>query len=123
MLLLLLMSLLFRLLGQHGGPLRLIQFLFNLGSFTILFHNYYIQLKKKNSCVSFGKLFFVCYLSDFFFPTEHVKHIQARFDFVSWQDGVYAVSAGLVVNVSLLVAGFLVYRLCVRTVKFIGRKW
>ena len=101
----------------------MIQFLFNFGSFTILFHNYYIQFKKKNSCVSFGKLFFVCYLSDFFFPTEHVKHIQARFDFVSWQDGVYAVSAGLVVNVSLLVAGFLVYRLCVRTVKFIGRKW
>ena len=59
----------------------------------------------------------------FVFPTDHVKQIQTRFDFVSWQDGVYAVSAGLVVNVSLLVAGFLVYRLCVRTVKFIGRKW
>ena len=52
MLLLLLMSLLFRLLGQHGGPLRLIQFLFNLGSFTILFHNYYIQLKKKKTHAS-----------------------------------------------------------------------
>ena len=66
----------------------------------------------------------LCLLSiRLFFPTEHVKHIQARFDFVSWQDGVYAVSAGLVVNVSLLVAGFLVYRLCVRAVKFIGRKW
>ena len=59
----------------------------------------------------------------FVFPTDHVKQIQTRFDFVSWQDGVYAVSAGLVVNVSLLVAGFLVYRLCVRTVKFIARKW
>ena len=68
---------------------------------------------------------FFCLLSMtlVFFPTDHVKQIQTRFDFVSWQDGVYAVSAGLVVNVSLLVAGFLVYRLCVRTVKFIGRKW
>ena len=58
-----------------------------------------------------------------FFPSDHVKQIQTRFDFVYWQDGVYAFSAGLVVNVSLLAAAFLVYRLCVRTVKFIGRKW
>ncbi|XP_022799455.1 uncharacterized protein LOC111337428 isoform X2 [Stylophora pistillata] len=71
----------------------------------------------------------VHYITDFVvefyfgFLHEHVKHIQARFDFVSWQDGVYAVFAGLVVNVALLVAGFLAYRLCVRTVKFIGRKW
>ena len=62
MLLLLLMSLLFRLLGQHGGPLRLIQFLFNLGSFTILFHNYYIQLKKKHLMRQFWEAF-LCLLS------------------------------------------------------------
>ncbi|XP_058942775.2 uncharacterized protein [Pocillopora verrucosa] len=71
----------------------------------------------------------ICYIADvavdlyFGFLHDHVKQIETRFDFVSWQDGVYAFSAGLVVNVSLLVAGFLVCRLCVRTVKFIGRKW
>ena len=60
-----------------------------------------------------------------YFPNKHTeesenfpvtKHIYARFDFFSWQDG-------LVVNLALLVAGFLLYRLYVRTVKFIGRRW
>ena len=92
-------------------------------SCTILFHNYYIRFKEKERLLVLET--FLCSLSMtlVFFPTDHVKQIQTRFDFVSWQDGVYAFSAGLVVNVSLLVAAFLVYRLCVRTVKFIGRKW
>ena len=70
MLLLLLMSLLFSFTRATRRPFKVIQFLFNFGSFTILFHNYCIQFKKKNSCVSFGKLFFVCYLSDFFFSNR-----------------------------------------------------
>ncbi|XP_066030175.1 uncharacterized protein [Pocillopora verrucosa] len=71
----------------------------------------------------------VCYITEvavefyFGFLHEHVIHIQARFDFLSWQDGVYAVFAGLAVTVASLVAGFVVYRLCVRIVKYIGRKW
>ena len=90
---------------------------------TISYHDYYIRFKEKERLLVFGNFFLFTIYDISFFPTDHVKQIQTRFDFVSWQDGVYAFSAGLVVNVSLLVAAFLVYRLCVRTVKFIGRKW
>ena len=76
---------------------------------------------KKYTIANIFKLFFVSYLFYFFFL--FILHIQARFDFLSWQDGVYAVFAGLAVTVAFLVAGFVVYRLCVRIVKYIGRKW
>ena len=75
---------------------------------------------KKYTIANIFKLFFVSYLFVFFL---FILHIQARFDFLSWQDGVYAVFAGLAVTVAFLVAGFVVYRLCVRIVKYIGRKW
>ena len=75
---------------------------------------------KKYTIANIFKLFFVSYLFCFFL---FILHIQARFDFLSWQDGVYAVFAGLAVTVASLVAGFVVYRLCVRIVKYIGRKW
>ena len=76
---------------------------------------------KKYTIANIFKLFFVSYLFYFFFL--FILHIQARFDFLSWQDGVYAVFAGLAVTVAFLVVGFVVYRLCVRIVKYIGRKW
>lgn len=55
--------------------------------------------------------------------TEHVKIVLARFLFLSWQDGVYAFFAGLVMNFGFLVAALLAYWLLLRTVRFIGRKW
>ena len=100
------------------GCLKFLLNFYSCSNFSQLLH---LILRKNTLLLIFlnFSLFLICFIFFFLF----ILHIQARFDFLSWQDGVYAVFAGLAVTVASLVAGFVVYRLCVRIVKYIGRKW